>query len=227
MRYDTETLDSLQRFTARLNTNPPQESVESTPDRKASTVVISHIEMSLDELFLGQWRTEHFTWSTIANEVVGSLELVVIHPVTGVEIRRVGAASVVIMVDKVPDELKDNPQHRNQWAINPSNKKPNALDLSFPKLKTECLKNAAQSLGKIFGRDLNRKNRDEYKPFKIVKAEQPLGLPASTMAMLEEGIKSGSNEYEIRTALSMLGDVITPEQQQHLDNLFKTFVTHE
>jgi hypothetical protein len=227
MKYEADQIDSIQRFTTRLNSEPPQESVESTPDRKASTVVISHIEMSLDELFLGQWRTEHFTWSTIANEVVGSLELVVIHPVTGNEIRRVGAASIVITVDKVPDELRDNPQHRNQWAINPANKKPNALDLGFPKLKTECLKNAAQSLGKIFGRDLNRKNRDQYRPFKVVTNSAPLGLPASTMQMLEDGIKSGSNEYEIRTALSMLGDVITPEQQQHIDNLFKTFTTHE
>jgi gliding motility-associated-like protein len=154
-------MDSLQRFQSRLNAQPTIESVESTPDKKALTVVISHIEMTLDELYFGQWRTENFKWSHIANEVQGSIELVVTHPVTGHEIRRTGAASIVIMVDKVPEDLMNNQQERNKWALNVQNKKPNALDLAFPKLKAECLKNAAISLGKVFGRDLNRKNKDD------------------------------------------------------------------
>lgn len=41
------------------------------------------------------------------------------------------------------------------------------MDLAFGKLKAECLKNAALSLGKVFGRDLNRVNKDSYKPFKL------------------------------------------------------------
>jgi hypothetical protein len=44
------------------------------------------------------------------------------------------------------------------------NKKSNALDMGFPKLKTECFKNACNSLGKMFGRDLNRVKSDEYNP---------------------------------------------------------------
>ena len=47
-----ETLDSLQKFQTRLNSQPSELAIESTPDRKAQTVVISHIEMTLDELFL-------------------------------------------------------------------------------------------------------------------------------------------------------------------------------
>ncbi len=139
--------------------------IEKTPDGKAVTLVVSHVETTLDEMFFGHWRTENFKWERMANEVVGSLDLVVIHPITGYELRRTGAGSIVIMVDRAPQNL-DNIE-RNRWALNADNKKPNALDLAFPKLKTECLKNAAVSFGKLLGRDLSRKNVDVYKPFKL------------------------------------------------------------
>jgi hypothetical protein len=118
-------------------------------------------------MFFGHWRTENFKWERMANEVVGSLDLVVIHPITGYELRRSGAGAIVIMVDKVPSQYAADPIERNRWALNADNKKPNALDLAFPKLKTECLKNAAVSFGKLLGRDLNRRNVDVYKPFKL------------------------------------------------------------
>ena len=209
-----ETMGQLQKFTQRLNAEPDPLSVEQTPDRKASTVVISHIETTLDELFFGQWKTEGFKWSPVANEIQGSLELVVIHPVTGYEIRRTGAASIVIMVDRAPENLAG--QERNQWALNPSNKKPNALDMAFPKLKSECLKNAAQSLGKVFGRDLNRKNKDVYKPFKIAEAGE---LPEAIINKLEIGILNG--DPLAITAMASLENVMSPTQKNQLTQLIQ------
>ncbi len=228
MRYPIQdvSIDALQKFQARLNSEPALESVELTPDKKASTVVISHIEMTLDEMYFGQWKTGNFKWHMIANEVQASLELVVVHPVTGYEIRRTGAASVVIMVDRVPDSIKDDAQLRNQWALSPSNKKPNALDMAFPKLKAECLKNAAQSLGKVFGRDLNRKNKDTYKPYKITQKDVTVkSLPESTMKMIEEAIVRGEDEFEIREAMDALGELITEEQRNHINSLFAKYGT--
>jgi hypothetical protein len=163
--FHKDNLEALQKFQQMLNAKPDELGIEKTPDGKAQTLVISHVETTLDEMFFGHWRTENFKWERMANEVVGSLDLVVIHPITGYELRRTGAASIVIMVDRAPQNL-DNIE-RNRWALNADNKKPNALDLAFPKLKTECLKNAAVSFGKLLGRDLNRKNVDMYKPFKL------------------------------------------------------------
>ena len=156
----------IQDFTRRLNAEPDPREFDATPDGQARYLPISFIEMTLDELFLGQWSTENFKWSAITNEVQASLELVLTHPVTGKEIRRTGAGSIVITVDSLSKDQKDkmSKQDRNLWALNPENKKPNALDLGFPKLKQECIKNAAQSLGKIFGRDINRKKKDSFKP---------------------------------------------------------------
>lgn len=155
----------LQDFQGKLNRDPDSKELDRTPDGKAWSMPISFVEMTLDELYLGLWGTENFKWSAITNEVQGSLELVLTHPITGKEIRRTGAASVVIMVDSLSKEEKEGmtSQQRNLHALSPENKKSNALDLGFPKLKAECVKNAAQSLGKIFGRDINRKKVDVFK----------------------------------------------------------------
>lgn len=178
---DQDLLMKLQKFQALLNKEPDLSAIDKTYDGKAKTVTISHIEMTLDEVFFGQWSTVNFKWSGIANEVQGSLELVLVHPISGREIRRTGAASIVITVDEVPESVKKNPQEKNRWALNTDNKKPNAMDLAHPKLKAECTKNAAQSLGKLFGRDLNRKpqNVDQYKP--LIKGDLLPALPQELM----------------------------------------------
>jgi hypothetical protein len=171
----TEYRKRLENFLYRLNVEPPPESVDPTADGQANTVLISHIEMTLDEMFFGEWETYDFKWSVIANEVTGSIILQVVHPVSGRSLRRTGAAAIQIMVDAVPEELKADKndtysekmrkkRERNLWSLDPANKKQSALDMGFPKLKAECEKNAAQSLGKLFGRDLNRKKSDILKP---------------------------------------------------------------
>lgn len=172
----------IQKFVSSLNNSDPISGVENTPDNKAKTLTISHVEMTLDEYFFGLWSTENFKWSVIQNEVVGSLDLIVVHPMNGMFIRRTGAASIIIQVDKVPDEIKNNSKARNIHALSPENKKPNALDMGFPKLKAECLKNAAQSLGKIFGRDLNRKQKDTFNPL-LKKDETKVKSNAEKMEM--------------------------------------------
>lgn len=162
VKQETDKRIELQDFLRRLNSEPEVSELDRTPDGKAKTLPISFVEMTLDELYLGIWGHKNFTSKVIANEVVGELELWVRHPITGEIITRSGAAGIIIQVDKAPDDLTG--QQRNEWALNPSNKKSNALDLGYPKLKAECIKNAAQSLGKIFGRDLNRKKNDKFIP---------------------------------------------------------------
>lgn len=186
---------ALQGFTNRINQGPDAKAIGATADGNAKTIYISHIEMTLDEYFFGLWETENFRWQLISNEVVGSIDLVVTHPVTGLKYRRTGAAAIQIMVDAVPDDLKFNPhdtkeqaerrkKDRNQWALDVQNKKPAALDMGFPKLKAECVKNAALSLGKLFGRDINRDTdkTDTFSP--LVK--KILEIPEELKAVIEE-----------------------------------------
>jgi len=181
------TIADVADFQAKLFEKPNAEYIEKTPDGKAETLVISHIETRLDEIYNGLWSVSNFRWQQIANEIVGSLTLKVLHPICGVWIEREGAAAIQIMVDKYPEGLQG--YERNLWANDIKNKKPNSLYLAFPKLKAECLKNAAKSLGETFGRSLNRKlydatyepeiNRDEDTEIKeeILKLLETCTLP--------------------------------------------------
>lgn len=146
---------NISLFQEKCFASPDKNFIEKTPDSRAETLVISYIETKLDELYSGLWSTSNFEYKQIQNEMVGSLLLKVFHPRCGVWIERIGAASIQIMVDKAPDSA-----NKNQWALDINNKKANALYMGFGKLKAECLKNAAKSLGNIFGRDLNRKKSD-------------------------------------------------------------------
>lgn len=143
----------MQDFTKRLNAEPDPREFDKTPDGKANTLPISFVEMTLDELYLGQWEVSDVHTQQIFNEVVGTGILTVWHPITGRPLKRAGFGSVVITQDKDATIAEFN-----------MTKKKNALDLSFPKLKAEITKNAAQTLGKIFGRDINRKSKDVFRP---------------------------------------------------------------
>ena len=142
----------LQDFQAKLNREPDAKELGATADGKAKTLPISFVEMTLDELFLGQWELSDVHTQQVFNEVTGTGILTVWHPITGRPLKRAGFAAVVITQDSGA-----------QLADFQTTKKKNALDLTYPKLKAEILKNAAQSLGKVFGRDVNRKLVDTYK----------------------------------------------------------------
>jgi hypothetical protein len=191
-------ISQLQDFQAKLNREPNPAELGKTPDGKAKTLPISFIEMTLDELFLGQWETSEPTYQQVFNEVVGSLVLTVWHPITNRPIRRVGFASVVITQDKDASISEFN-----------ATKKKNALDLSFPKLKSECTKNAAQSLGKIFGRDLNRTQADTYNP--VYKKLSDVGFKA-----LLDRVESGDWEA---LELAQSNFILSEIQQNILEGL--------
>ena len=149
---NTTKLVSIETFQKKLNQQPNKNELKKSPAARGKTYLpISFVETTLDELFFGQWWTENFTYQVVANEIIGSLELVIVHPVTEREIRRVGAASVMIQT------------HKNTKPI-VENKIQNTLVKDFPKLKSGCLTNAAKSLGKLFGRDLQRDASDNYNP---------------------------------------------------------------
>ena len=157
----------LQDFQRKLNVEPDPREFEKTPDNRASFLPISFVEMTLDEIFLGQWELSEVHTQQIFNEVVATVCLTVTNPVTGKPQKRTGWASVIITQDKDAQVADFN-----------MTKKKNALDLAFPKLGAEAFKNAAQSLGKIFGRDINRKKTDTFKP-----ALKPIGDDALQAAI--------------------------------------------
>lgn len=155
-----ENFHMLENFVNALNQQPnPAEIKVNEAAGNSKYIPISHVEMELDERFMGLWETENFKWSVIANEIVGSIDLRVYHPIARVWIRRTGAAAAMIQQKKDSDITDISAKFKN------------TLVKDFPHLEAECIKSAAKKLGKMFGRDLNRKHDDEYHSIYSEQAE--------------------------------------------------------
>lgn len=158
----------MQRFVKIMNSDVEEINLEPHPVAKNRKYLpISFMEMALDQLFFGLWETVNFKWQVISNEISASVEIRVFHPYAKVWITRTGAAAAAIMVDSIPDEQKKNmtKQQINRWALEVDNKKPSALEMGgFAALKADCFKNACLSLGRYFGRDVNREHQGIFVP---------------------------------------------------------------
>jgi len=130
-------------FTKKLNETPHEVKVNQYSDN-AKYIPISFLEMKLDELFDGAWSTKNFNTKVIGNEICGELELHFYHPTHKTWLCRIGAAAVIVRQKKDAD------------ITDITSKIKNALVLDYPHLKAECFRNACLSIGKTFGRDLNR-----------------------------------------------------------------------
>jgi len=147
MGEDNAPVEAFQKF---LNANPDKQEVKTNSMANNSQYIsIATVERKLDELYSGLWQTDNFRWSVVANEIVGAIDLKVFHPVAKCWITRTGAASALIQT------AKDKP-------ATVENKIKNTLVKDMPHLKAECLKNAAKSLGTVFGRNLNRGAEDDF-----------------------------------------------------------------
>lgn len=144
--------NALQELLYTLQEEPKPEEIKAQDGRLY--VPIGFIEAKLDKIFHGLWKTENVQTTVIGNEVCMTLELHVFFYPINQWVVRTGAGAAMI-------------QQRGDWdAVNkkkvparPSDvdaKISNTLAKDYPHAKAEAFKNAARSLGRCFGRDLNR-----------------------------------------------------------------------
>jgi len=163
-------LEEIQSFTGRMAKQPKKSQIKINEFAGNSRYLpIGHLEAMLDEYFFGLWQTKDFRYQMVANEIVGSIELSVYHPAAKIWITRTGAAAVMIQFEAKKD---DKGNKIKSDIMDYRGKILNTLVKDFPHLKASCLSNAVKSLGKVFGRDLNRKEDAAYNPMlKMVKPE--------------------------------------------------------
>jgi len=169
---------------------------------------IGEIEMQLDELFCGLWQTKNFTYSVVANEIVCSIELWVYHPILKDWIVRNGVGAAMIQQEGYKKDEQGNyvlgsGGKRIKISPLPSDvdfKIKNTLVKDFPHAKAEALKNAAKSLGKYFGRDLNRGDKggtfdDSLGSISKSASKKPLDDNhfQSALELVKDGIKSAES----------------------------------
>lgn len=171
---DNEVRLRAQNFLRLLHKNPDSNDIRINSFANNSKYLpISFLEMNLDEMFFGAWQTTNFQYKVVANEIIGSIELSYLHPTLNIWITRIGAGSVMIQYEAQYEELPGGKKKKIKTNITDiSLKITNTLSKDFPHLKAECFRNACLSIGKSFGRDLNREFQDQYQP--ILKKETNL-----------------------------------------------------
>jgi hypothetical protein len=148
----------IKKITEILNQEPPASRIVERKDvsvkingkyQKYRYIPVSAVEAMLDEIFtVFGWELVNFRWETVANEIIASADLRVCFGDKW--ITRTGSAAVMIQ------------QVKGSKLSDIDGKFKNALEKDFPHLKSDVLTNAARSLGRIFGRDLNRDNSTNY-----------------------------------------------------------------
>lgn len=219
MNNEKTDLARLQNVSKMLNKQPKKDSVKANPYANNSKYIpISFVEMSLDESFFGLWQTRNFTSQVVVNEIIGEIELGVFHPVAKEWIWRTGVASTPIQVSA-------------GQQLTPENKIKNTLVKDYPHMKAECIKNAARSLGKLFGRDLNRKFEDQYTPMIIGDDNLPItdGQVGLIDSLIESSIlpeekkkeiEDNINTYHFNDAAKII-DMLYISQKPTLDQQYK------
>ena len=134
------------KFNAIVNTVPPQSIVREHPLQKGVKYIpIDKVETLLTKIFQ-QWYVEILSSGQLLNSVYVTVRLHYLHPIRKEWLHQDGIGAMQIQVNK------------GETASNLAAIKPNAIMLGLPAAKSYAIKDAAEHIGKLFGRDLNRKD---------------------------------------------------------------------
>jgi len=155
-----EAMDSFLEF---IDQEPPRQWVKEHPYAKGVKYIpIDKIEMMLDKIFQ-IWHVEILSSGQLLNSVYVNVRVYYKHPITGEMEHQDGTGAMAIQVDKGKNAS-------DLGAI-----KSNAIMLALPSAKSYAIKDAVEHIGKIFGRDLNRKDTIAFTPsYKIEDAKAKL-----------------------------------------------------
>jgi hypothetical protein len=195
-------------FASLLSAEPPQHEISTFSGR--DYLSISYVENKLDEIFgIGEWSFVISNSTVIGNEITMTGVLEFTHPITGKQIQRGGTAACQIR------------QKAGADVLDVSAKIKNALVMDIPHCKSECLKNAAKSIGKAFGRDLNRDKVDTYNPTEtlesIADAIELLNSCTTITQLQEAKTKIDFQSVVVKAHALKVYQSLTPQLQQRND----------
>lgn len=150
LHYDPQQAFKNDEFKLLLNANPPEKFVKRHPFVKSDGVnlpyvPIDKIEFLLDRIFQ-EWKIEVLREGQMFNSVYVTVRLHYINPLTGQWAYHDGVGAMGMQTDKGSN------------ASDLSAIKQDAVMKALPAAKSYAIKDAADHLGAIFGRNLNRKD---------------------------------------------------------------------
>lgn len=191
--------DQLKVF---LNQSPPNKWVlKNKLANDSDYVPIDKVEYLLDVIFQS-WKVEVLDYKILFNAISVSVRLHYLDTVTGEWRYHDGVGAKELQTKKDTGSLKPDGSNVNRGAV----------EMALPIAKTMAIKDAADHIGKIFGRDLNRKNAIEYTP--IHKKQQ--SEVERARLLIED-----SNDLEmLQYHWNSIGDDLKAELSDAFDNKF-------
>jgi hypothetical protein len=159
-----------------LNMPPKPEWVKLNPFAdNAPYIPIERIEYLLTSIYI-RWWVEIKEVKLIANSVSVTIRLYVIDPVTGDTIWQDGTGASPLQTAK------------GAGAIEFDKIKGAAVQMGAPAAESYAIKDAAEKFGKIFGKDLGRKDEINYAPMQEAKFKDlpPSVIPVELAVVISE-----------------------------------------
>lgn len=153
-----------------LNNHPKKEWIKEHPFAKGVDYLpVGKVEMLLDSIF-GRWNFEVVDYKMVGNSITVHIRLTVINPVTGESIVRDGLGAVPLELEATKYDKDKKDQYGNPVIVKQGSR--HAMDFEYlsrtavmknlPAAKSFALKDAADTLGNLFGRSLNRSEKDNF-----------------------------------------------------------------
>lgn len=133
-----------------LNNNPPKEWIKPHPFAKnVAYLPVDKVEIMLDTIFQ-EWKVEVLSITQLAQSICCTVRLHYKNPISGEWTFHDGVGAVPLKTDK------------GYSAADLSHIKSDAVQTGAPAAKSFAIKDAAEHIGKLFGRDINRKDTAGY-----------------------------------------------------------------
>lgn len=150
LRSDIELKADQNALNVLLNAEPPKDWVKEHPVfKKVRYLPIERVEYLLTRIFL-KWNVEIKSVQVIANSVVTTIRLYYQDPMSDQMLWQDGVGAAPLQTDKGAGAVDFN-------AI-----KSDAVMKAAPAAESYAIKDAAEKIGKLFGKDLNRADKIMY-----------------------------------------------------------------
>lgn len=150
LRSDIELKADQNALNVLLNAEPPKDWVKEHPVfKKVRYLPIERVEYLLTRIFL-KWNVEVKAVQVIANSVVTTIRLYYQDPMSDQMLWQDGIGAAPLQTDKGAGAVDFN-------AI-----KSDAVMKAAPAAESYAIKDAAEKIGKLFGKDLNRADKIMY-----------------------------------------------------------------
>lgn len=191
-----------------VNQNPPAKWIKEHPMSKVKYIPIEIIENTLTQLFQ-EWNVEVKDVQQILNSIAVTVRVHYKDPISGEMKYQDGVGAQPVQADK-------------GTVLSIGTVKANAIQIGLPAAKSYAIKDAVEHIGKLFGRDIGRKDVVEFTPRYMNADGTPRSAEDVRIRSFIESAKSSEELGKISERLIIEG-VYTAEYDQLIKSRQNTF----